>query len=117
MRLSYYKGISIALLFASSLFSAESNAQKIDTISTFSITACVDAYYAYYNDSVGAGNFQKFAAVSPRSNSPSINTAMASFLYNADKIRAAAVFHFGDIAAAGWAPEPYNHVMEAHVGF
>jgi hypothetical protein len=27
-----------------------------------------------------------------------------------------AAFHFGDIAAANWAPAPYNNIMEAHVG-
>jgi len=92
-------------------------AQKIDTISTYSIVGYVDAYYAYYTDSVGTGNYQKFPTVSARSNSPSLNIAMLSFLYNADKIRATAVFHFGDITAATWAPAPYNNVMEAHVGF
>src|ERR1022692_4320602 len=105
------------ILTASLLLAQKSNGQKIDTISTFSITTYIDAYYAYYTDSVGPGNNQKFPTVSPKSNTPSLNTAQVSLQYNADKIRAAAVLHFGDIAAATWAPAPYNSIMEAHVGF
>ncbi len=105
------------LLVVFLLISNFSNAQRTDTISTFSITAYLDAYYAYYSDSVGPGNFQKFPSVSPRSNNPSLNTAQVSLQYNSDKIRGMAVLHFGDIATATWAPEPYNHLMEAHVGF
>ena len=108
--------LSVIVLITASLLSIQSRAQKVDTVSTFSITGYIDAYYAYYSDSVGAGNFQKLPSTSPRSNSPSLNTAQLSFLYNADKIRGTAVFHFGDIAAATWAPAPYNNLMEAHVG-
>lgn len=111
-------------LFSEIIFSAiflfasvHCRCQKIDTVSTFSLTAYLDAYYAYYTDSVGTGNFQKFPSVSPRSDNPSLNIAQISMQYNADKIRGAAVLHFGDIPAATWAPEPYNHIMEAHIGF
>ena len=108
---------SVIIVIALFLLPIKSHAQKIDTISTFSISGYVDAYYAYYTDSVGPGNFQKFPSISPRSNSLSLNTAQFSFLYNAEKIRATAIFHYGDIAAASWAPAPYNNIMEAHVGF
>jgi Putative beta-barrel porin-2, OmpL-like. bbp2 len=97
--------------------SIEGHAQKLDTVSTFSITAYLDAYYAYYTDSVGTGNFQKFPSVSPRSNNPSLNTVQLAVQYNAEKVRGMAVLHFGDIAASTWSPAPYNHLMEAHVGF
>ena len=103
-------------LLALSLNPFRSQAQKIDTISTFSINGYVDAYYASYTDSAGPGNFQKFPSTSPRSNQPSLNTAMLSFLYNADKVRATAVFHYGDIPAATWSPN-YPNIAEAHVGF
>ncbi len=116
MQLSIKKCVSIATLLAGIACYTGSNAQKIDTVSSFSVTGYVDAYYAYYTDSVGPGNFQKFPGVSPRSNNPSLNTAMLSLNYTSDKLRATTVLHFGDIAAAGWAPEPYNHIMEAHVG-
>lgn len=91
-------------------------AQQIDTISTFSITAYVDAYYAHYRDSAGQGNYQKFAAISPRSNSISLSTAQVSFQYNAEKIRATVVLQYGDLASSSW-PSPYNNIQEAHIGF
>ena len=104
------------LLCASFLLSQHSYAQKLDTVSTFSITGYVDAYYAYYSDSVGPGKIQKFGSTSPRSNSPSLNIAQLTMQYNADKIRGTVALHFGDIPAATWAPAPYNNMMEAHVG-
>ena len=106
-----------ALLFISSfLLSQHSYAQKLDTVSTFSITGYVDGYYAYYSDSVGPGKIQKFGSTSPRSNSPSLNIAQLTMQYNADKIRGTVALHFGDIPAATWAPAPYNNLMEAHLG-
>ena len=99
------------------LIAGKSMAQKIDTVSTFSVTAYADAYYAYYTDSVGPDKFQKFPNTSPKSNTPSLNVAQLSFQYNSDKIRAAAVFCYGDFANSTWAPAPYNNIMEAHVGF
>jgi hypothetical protein len=90
--------------------------QTIDTLSTFSVTTYVDAYYAAYRDSVGPGNFQKFATVAARSNSISLNTAQISCIYNAENIRATAVFHYGDIAESTW-PHPFNNIQEAHIGF
>ncbi len=95
---------------------AEKPAPKVDTVANFSITGYIDAYYAYYTDSVGPGNFQKFPSTSPRNNAPSLNTAQLAVQYTADKIRAMAVFHFGDIASATWAPAPYTNIMEAHFG-
>jgi hypothetical protein len=91
-------------------------AQKLDTVASYSLSGYIDAYYAYYTDSVGPGNFQKFPSISPRSNSPSLNTAQLSFQYSSDKIRTTTVLHFGDIANATW-PRPYNAIMEAHLGF
>src|ERR1700744_1948348 len=100
MGLLFKKVISASLLSGCVFFCSKSFAQQLDTVSTFSITGYIDAYYAYYTDSVGPGNFQKFPSVSPRSNSPSLNTAQLSFLYSGEKVRGTAVFHFGDIAAA-----------------
>ena len=104
------------LLISSFLLSQHSYAQKLDTVSTFSITGYVDGYYAYYSDSVGPGKIQKFGSTSPRSNSPSLNIAQLTMQYNGDKIRGTVALHFGDIPAATWAPAPYNNLMEAHVG-
>ena len=94
----------------------QSSAQKVDTVSSFSITGYIDAYYAYSTDSVGAGNYQKFPTVSPLSNSPGLNIAQVSVQYTGQKIRAVGTFHYGDIANSVWA-NPYNNIQEAHIGF
>ncbi|MCW3123448.1 MAG: hypothetical protein JWQ38_2940 [Flavipsychrobacter sp.] len=111
------KRLPALLLLSSLLAASQGRAQKMDTVSSFSVTGYVDAYYAYYTDSVGPGNFQKFPSVSPRSNAPSLNTAQIAVQYTSDKVRGTAVLHFGDIAAATWSPAPFNHLMEAHAGF
>jgi len=116
MTLLVKRSFQVIILMVVFISAGQSNAQKIDTVSTFSILGYVDAYYAHYTDTAGPGNYQKFPTVSPRNNSPSLNTAQLSFIYNADKIRATAVFHYGDIASSTWS-HPYNNVMEAHVGF
>jgi len=86
-----------------------------DSTSKFSYSGYVDAYYAYYSDSLGTGTFQKFAAVSPRSNQFGLNTAQLTFQYDGDKIRGLATLHYGDIARTSW-PSNFNNVMEAHAG-
>ena len=114
----FHKKFSLVLVSLLVLLSATNgSAQKIDTVGTFSMTAYFDAYYAYYTDTAGPGNFSKFPSVSPRQNNPSLNIAQISMQYNAEKVRAMAVFHFGDLAASSWAPAPFNNIMEAHVGF
>jgi hypothetical protein len=90
-------------------------APKVETVATYSLSGYIDVYYAQYSDSVGPGNFQKFPSLSPRSNSPSLNTAMLTFQYNADKIRTQIALQYGDIASSTWAPT-YGPVMEAHAG-
>jgi len=94
----------------------DSKGQKTDTISTFSVTGYIDAYYAYYTDSASPGGFQKFSSTSPISNSPSLNTAQIAVHYTSNKIRCTAVLQAGDISSATWAPAPYKHLMEAHLG-
>ena len=98
------------------LLSRSADAQRLDTTASYAIAGYIDAYYAYYTDSSAPGGFQKFPSISPRSNSPSLNTAQLSFQYSTDRIRTTTVLHFGDIAQATW-PHPYNNIMEAHAGF
>ncbi len=91
------------------------NSQTNDTLAKLIVSGYVDAYYAYYNDSVGINNYQKFPSISPRSKQFGLNTAQVSFQYDAEKLRGIATFHFGDIARSAWSPT-LNNVMEAHVG-
>jgi len=108
----------IFLLSTSVLVNIYSNitkAQQIDTVSTWSLSAYVDAYYAYYTDSVGIGKYQKFPTVSPRSNSIGINVFQIAAQYDGEKVRAMAVLHFGDIPNSSWSAT-YNAIEEAHAG-
>ncbi|HET6991341.1 MAG TPA: outer membrane beta-barrel protein, partial [Bacteroidia bacterium] len=75
----------------------------------------VDAYYAYYTDSVGTGNYQQFPSISPRSNAFGLNTAMLTAQYDGEKVRGVVTLHYGDIARCAWS-STFNPVMEAHVG-
>lgn len=79
------------------------------------VSGYVDAYYAYYTDSVGIGKFQKFPSISPRSNQFGLNTAQVTFQYDAEKVRALATLHYGDIPVSAWSGT-FNNLMEAHAG-
>lgn len=84
--------------------------------SPLTISGYVDAYYAYYSDSLGTGKYQKFPAISPRSNSFGINIFQLSEHYETDRLRSTATLHFGDLPDAAWSPV-YNFIQEANVGF
>ncbi len=112
-RKGYFGAIA---MFVLSLYSFHVRAQDIDTVSTFSIGGYIDAYYAYYTDSVGPGNYQKFPTTSPRSNSPGLNIAQLSVMYTGKKVRGAAVLHYGDLPNTIWTA-PFSAVQEAHLGF
>jgi len=87
-----------------------------DTDSAFvKISGYVDAYYAFYNDSVGTGKFQKFPSVCSRSNQFGLNTAQLTFQHDAEKVRALITLHYGDIPLSAWSGT-FNAIMEAHAG-
>lgn len=88
-------------------------AKKID-LPSIKIYGYVDAYYAYYTDSVGVGNYEQFPSISSRSGF-GLNTAMISARYDADKVRGIITLHFGDIAKSAWSGT-FNNIMEAHAG-
>ena len=101
--------VAFTALFISKSFSASSDSSAIK------ISGYVDAYFAYYTDSVGAGEFQKFPSVSPRSNQFGLNTAQVTFQYDAEKVRGLATLHYGDIPVSAWSGT-FNNIMEAHAG-
>jgi hypothetical protein len=106
----YFSAFLSAFFLAATAF-----AQDKDTTSKFSLSWDLDAYYAYYTDSVGAGNYQKFPSVSPRDGF-GLNMAMLTALYEAKKVRATLALHYGDIPRSAWAPPAFNNIMEAHAG-
>jgi hypothetical protein len=113
------KKICTVFFFGTAL-SFFSSAQTIDSLLSksippnipISVTGYVDAYYAYYTDSLGVGEYQKFPSVSPRSNQAGLNSICLNFSYDAEKVRAIAGLHFGDIARSAWS----GNIMEAHAG-
>ena len=104
----------IIFLFAAILFSKPSSSQ-IDSVPRFSYNAYIDAYYAFYSDSVGTDNFQQFPTVSPRNNQIGLNIAQLTVQYDGEKIRGLATFQYGDIPRSSW-PANFNNIQEAHAG-
>src|SRR5882724_9248886 len=102
--------LSSAFIFLSRLACL---AQTADSTAKISLNYYVDAYYAYYTDSMAANKYQQFPSVSPRSNQFGLNTAMVTAQYDANQVRALVTLHYGDIPIAAWS-STYNPVMEAH---
>lgn len=107
----YFTALALATLTTAAV------AQTADTVSTLTVTGYVDVYCAYYTDSISTGNIQQFGFISPRSDNPSLNIAQLAIDYDADRVRAAATIHIGDIPTAVWAPAPYKRIQEAWAGF
>lgn len=89
---------------------------KDATTSPLTFSGYIDSYYAYYTDSVGIGNFQKFPTTSPRSNSLGLNLAMITAKYTTEKFRSTISLHYGDIVRSSWSTD-YSFLQEAHAGF
>ncbi len=104
-----------ATLLSLFCFSQKSFSQTKKDSSKISISGYADAYYAYYTDSVGDGNYQKFPSVSPRSNQFGLNCANFTIQYDAEKVRGVATLQFGDIPRSTWSGT-FNNILEAHVG-
>ncbi|HEX7412714.1 MAG TPA: outer membrane beta-barrel protein [Bacteroidia bacterium] len=115
--------LSIALLMATMTAFAQvvdsaraaTEAEQHEKVSPLTISGYVDAYYAYYTDSV-KGAFQKFPTTSARSNSLGLNIAMVTVRYASEKVRATVSIHYGDIVQSSWATVPFNFLQEAHIG-
>lgn len=98
------------------LFSGNISAQVTTENSDFTFSGYIDAYGAYYTDSVGVSNYQKFPTVSPRSEEFGLNIAMIKANYSSDRIRGVLAFQYGDIPKSSWS-ETYNFIQEANAGF
>ncbi len=103
------------LLFAFQSYSQQKDSTVAKLIEAIKISGYVDAYYAYYTDSVGDGNYQKFPSVSPRSDQFGLNTAQLTAQYDAEKARGIITVHFGDIPKSAWSGT-HTAIMEAHAG-
>lgn len=76
----------------------------------------ISSYYAFYTDTAGANNFQKFPTVSPQSNTFGLNMAQISAKYSSDKFRGNLTLHYGDIPTSAWSSPQFNYLQEANVG-
>ncbi len=113
MRRTFTLRILLVLLLLPAFAHAQKDTTKAVPKVVFS--GYVDAYYAYYTDSVGDGNFQKWPSIAPRSDQFGLNTAMITAQYDADKVRGIITLHYGDIARSAWSTTQ-NNIMEAHAG-
>lgn len=106
---------SFAILFSTTALTQDSTKQTAAIISpVITYSGYVDAYAAYYTDSVGVGNYQQFPSVSPR-NSLGLNVAMITAKYSADRLRGVVTLHYGDTPLSTWSSK-YNFIQEANVG-
>ncbi|MBI3509351.1 MAG: outer membrane beta-barrel protein [Bacteroidetes bacterium] len=121
VHLHFRKNYFILLFISLLLFSFNLSAQLsvTDTVAktepAIKVSGYVDAYYAYYTDSVGDNKDQQFPSISPRSKTFGLNTAMITAQYDGEKTRGIVSLHFGDIARSAWSPV-FNPIMEAHAG-
>ncbi len=90
-------------------------AQTPKPVASLTVSGYMDAYYAYYTDSLPPNSLQAFTTVSPRSNRIGLNVAQLSLAYAAEKLRSTLTLHAGDIAQATWS-EDFPLLQEAHVG-
>ena len=79
------------------------------------LEAYLSTYYAYYNDSVGIGQYQKFPSSAPTSNRFSLNMLMVKASYHSNFLRGTFALHTGDIPSCAWSSE-YNFIQEANMG-
>jgi hypothetical protein len=75
----------------------------------------VSAYYAWYSDTAGPNNFQKFPTTAPQSNVFALNLAQITARYSSRNARANTVIQYGDMPRSIWSPV-YNYIQEANAG-
>src|SRR6185295_9910470 len=74
-----------------------------------------DAYFAYYTDSLGLYQYQKFPSISPRSEQFGLNVAMLKANYTSDRLRSTVAIHYGDVPRSTWS-NTFNFIQEANAG-
>ena len=117
----------IFIVFFLSFFSFHSNsfAQQKDSShvkeienklpESIKISGYIDTYYAYYSDSVGTNNYQKFPVISPKSNQFGLNVVQITAQYSSEKVRAIGTLHYGDLPSSAWS-SAFNMIQEANAG-
>lgn len=107
--------LKFSLILPLSVVSVKSFAQTQKQAPTLTISGYVDAYYAYFTDSLPPNALQAYTTVSPRNERIGLNMAQLSMAYASEKLRSAVTLHAGDIAEATWSDE-FTLIQEANVG-
>ncbi len=104
----------IFLLYSfSALISISVLAQDSANNSFFTFSGYIDAYLAYYSDSVGVNDYQKFPAVSLRSQQIGLNIAMLTAKYSEKKVQGLIYLHYSDIPKSSCSSS-CNFIQEAN---
>lgn len=89
--------------------------EEYDSTGLLDISGYISAYYAFYTDSVGSDELQKFPTLSPHSNEVGVNLIQVSTKYNSEKVRGIVTLQWGDMPDAAWSPR-YNLIQQANLG-
>jgi hypothetical protein len=91
--------------------------QQLDkgTAEKFKLSGYIDTYIAYYTDSLGPNDYQKFPTSAPKSSAFGLNMLLLSGKYQSERMRGVFTLHYGDIPAAAWS-STYNMIQEANIG-
>ena len=107
--------LKFSLILLLSTVSVKAFGQSQKQAPALTISGYVDAYYAYFTDSLPPNALQAYTTVSPRNERIGLNMAQLSLIYNSEKLRSTLTLHAGDIAEATWSDE-FSLVQEANVG-
>jgi len=86
----------------------------VDSTGKLILGGYVSAYYAYYTDTAGPNNYQKFPTISPQSDAFGLNIVQLSAKYSSSRFRGNFTLHYGDIPQSAWSPQ-FNNIQEANV--
>ncbi|MCB9335210.1 MAG: outer membrane beta-barrel protein [Flavobacteriales bacterium] len=92
------------------------NDDDYDSTGQLVLSGYVSSYYAYYNDSVGTGNYQKLPTTAPYSDKFGLNIVQLGGVYTSDNFRGIFTFQIGDIPQSAWSSQ-YNMIQEANAGY
>lgn len=88
---------------------------EYDSTGQLILSGYISTYYAYYNDSLGQGNYSQIPTTSPYSDRFGLNIVQFGAAYTSRLVRGTFTLHFGDIPQSAWSSK-YNFIQEANVG-
>lgn len=89
--------------------------EDYDSTSQLVLSGYISTYYAYYNDSVGQGDYAQLPTVAPYHDRFGLNIVQLGGQYSSRFVRGIFTLQWGDIPASAWSAK-YNFIQEANVG-